>query len=165
MVNTRFALERRRRITSSASPLRAACRAGAFASAACHFAQHVGGECGDLDVTEFRQDQGLRAISRVLRRLAIMFEELEIGLDRSLDGERTGCAGVGPPHHACARLVLGLPEIENGDTVRVAEVIGDAKLLDRVCLLADVVASDPSAGAASTARHGVHRGSGPTFVQ
>ena len=104
-----------------------------------------------LDVAERREDEGAGVIALVDDALPLALEVLEVGRERGRDGERPGDAGVGmgAPHVRRARLVLRLLEIENGNAVGVAVVVGGPDRLGDVGLPTDIVADHPGAGGAA----------------
>jgi hypothetical protein len=107
----------------------------------------LGRQALDLNVAELRQDLRLGAVASVATTAPVGFEVGEVVLDDIVDRERPALAGgvMGAADHALPSEGLGLAEGQDGDTVRVREVIGDADSFDEVFLIADIVAQNPLA--------------------
>lgn len=105
-------------------------------------------QCTDLDGPKLGSDEGAISIARVVARLAVGIEEIEVSIHRIGDGKRTVFArrSVCPTHHALARLVLRLLEIQDRHAVRVGEVVSRRNSLDHIGLTACVVTHHPFSG-------------------
>jgi len=89
-------------------------------------------------------------VTVVLGAAPLVIARLEVSFEDGLDCLRSGGAvgGVRAPDHVLARLLHRLPVGEDGDAVRVGEVVGRADRLGRVGLVTDVMALHPGAGLA-----------------
>jgi hypothetical protein len=109
------------------------------------FSEQVCRQRRDFDVAQRWVDMRRGAVARVRCAFAMRFENLKIVFEGNSYGQGAGDAGggLGSSHHVSPRFVLGLRKTENGRSVSVGKVIGDANLLGNVAPSAHVVAGNP----------------------
>src|SRR6516164_6056911 len=86
-------------------------------------------------------------VARVVAGFLMAVEIGEVFVHRVGDGDGAVLAvgTVRPFDHGLPRRLLSLPEIKDGHAIGVGVVVGGADTLDRILLLADVVARNPRA--------------------
>src|SRR5262249_54848234 len=111
-------------------------------------AQPISRELGHLDVAEHGTDERAIAVASISAGLLVMVEIVDVCVHRIGHDNRAMLAvgAVRALHHGLARLLLRLPEVEDGNAVSIGYVVGGTDALDLVLLFANVVPSNPCAG-------------------
>src|SRR5262249_25628867 len=106
----------------------------------------LGGQVGELGVTEGRSDEGAIDIAHALdgpRRAPVGLQEADIGVNRI--GDRADPAGA--LDQKLASSGLGLLKVEDDGAVGVAQIVGDANLVQAVATVTGIDPSQPLARA------------------